>query len=267
MNVNIFSAGETSLLYIRYMGCNRKPHLVNIGPMLRNSYIIHYVINGRGFYNNNPVETGQGFLIMPGNIEEYHADPKDPWELLWVVSEDPKMKDLFATFHAHPKTGIFSFDYLEAARHTADSILLMPQRVVNCAQMLELFLSVYKHQDCGVLCSPEQTRTESYVNFTVNYIHLNYQSPITIGELTELLGVSQPYLFRIFKAATGKSPKEYLGDYRILQAKKLLKETNLTIGEIASSVGYPDALAFSKFFSRRQGISPQTYRKNKNGTA
>lgn len=43
MNINIFSAGETSLLRIRYMGCNRKPYLVNIGPMLRESYIIHYL--------------------------------------------------------------------------------------------------------------------------------------------------------------------------------------------------------------------------------
>ena len=263
MNVNIFSAGQTPLLCIRYMGCNRKPHLVNIGPMLRNSYIIHYVTGGRGFYNGDPVETGQGFLITPGHIEEYHADPQDPWELLWIVSEDENMKNLFPAYQADPETGIFSYDYVDAARRTADSMGMLPQRVVSCAELLELFLGVYKYQDRSALNGVEQTRMESYVDFALHYIHMNYQSPITVQELTKLLGVSQPYLFRIFKAATGKSPKQYLSDYRLLQARKLLAETTLSISQVAASVGYADPLAFSKFFSSRQGISPQGYRKMK----
>lgn len=267
VNVNIFSAGETPLLQIRYMGCNRKPHLVNIGPMLRNSYIIHYVTCGRGYYNGNPVEMGQGFLMTPGHLEEYHADPADPWELLWVVSEDPGMEKLFPAFSADPETGVFSYDYVEAVRHTAQTLCLMPQRLVSGAELLELFLSVYKHQDCSASRESEQSQTKKYVDFALRYIHMNYQSPVTIAELTELLGVSQPYLFRIFKAVTGKSPKQYLGDYRLLQAKKLLLETDMTVGEIAASVGYADSLAFSKFFSGRQGCSPKHYRKNKNGTA
>lgn len=249
------------------MGCNTKSHLVNIGPMLRTSYIIHYVTGGRGYYNGRAVETGQGFLMTPGHIEEYHADPGDPWELLWVVSEDGEMKNLFPAYGADPETGIFSFDYVGAVRHAAEALRLMPRRVVSSMELLELFLGIYKHQDRSVLCPLDQSRTQAYVDFALHYIHQNYQSPVSIQELTQLLGVSQPYLFRIFKAATGKSPKQYLGDYRLLQAKKLLRETDLTIGQVAASVGYPDALAFSKFFTGRQGISPQRYRQNKNGTA
>lgn len=268
MNVNIYSSGDSPFLHIRYMGCNRKPHLVSIGPMLRNSYIIHYVFGGRGFYNGSQVETGQGFVITPGHIEEYHADPQDPWELLWVVTEDPDMAKLFPAFDADPETGIFSYGYVEAVRYGADALCLLPRRVVSSAELLELFLRIYKHQQQSVFHGPEQTRTQSYVAFALDYIHKNYQSPITVSELTQLLGVSQPYLFRIFKAETGKSPKQYLGDYRLLQAKKLLAETDLTVSEVANSVGYADGLAFSKFFSGRQGCSPLRYRqKNKNGTA
>ena len=261
MNLNVFSAGKTPLLQIRYMGCNRKPHLVNIGPMLRNSYIIHYVTGGRGYYNGNPVETGQGFLMTPGHVEEYHADPEDPWELLWVVSEDPTMASLFPAYGADKQTGIFSYDYPNAVRHVAQTLVHMPGRVISSTEMLELFLRLYKYQDNTALCGQQQSRMQSYVDFALEYIHLNYQSPITIGELTQLLGVSQPYLFRIFKGATERSPKQYLGDYRLLQAKKLLTETELTVGEIAASVGYADSLAFSKFFSGRQGCSPQQYRR------
>lgn len=262
MNVNVFSTGQTPLLHIRYVGCNRKPHLVNIGPLLRNSYIIHYVTGGRGFYNGRPVETGEGFLITPGQIAEYHADPNDPWELLWVVSEDKTMQAIFASFGADPDTGIFSYGYVSAARHAGDAMLLMPRRIIGCEEMLELFLGIYKHQ--GRSDAP-QTGEQTYVDFALEYIHANYHSPITVQELSELLCISQPYLFRIFKAATGKSPKGYLGDYRILQAKKLLRETDMTITQVALSVGYTDVLSFSKFFAARQGVSPSCYRSEEKG--
>lgn len=261
MNVNIYSAGEMPLLQIRYMGCNRLPHRVSIGPMLRNSYILHYVTRGRGYYNGNLVESGQGFLITPGHVQTYHADPDDPWELLWVVSEDITMGRLFEAFGSDPATGIFSYDYVSAVRHAGEAMLLMPKRVVSPAELLELFLSIYKHQDRFAPNETEVSRAQSYVDFAVQYIHTNYQSSVTVGELTALLGVSQPYLFRIFKTATGKSPKQYLGDYRLLQAKKLLEETDLSVTEVAGSVGYADVLAFSKFFRLRQGVSPQQYRQ------
>ena len=262
MNVNVYSAGKATLLHIRYMGCNRQPYEVNIGPMLRNSYILHYVTRGRGYYNGHAVEEGQGFLMTPGHIEEYHSDPSNPWELLWVVSEDENIKQIFESYHADPDTGIFSYDYVSAVRHAGDSMLMMQQRVVTCTELLELFLGIYKHHDRPSMSRFEPLRTKSHVDFALYYIHLNYQSPISIGELTELLGISQPYLFRVFKAATGKSPKQYLGDYRLLQAKKLLRETSLTVSQVAASVGYADPLAFSKFFTMREGISPQKYRQS-----
>ena len=261
MNVNVYSSGKATLLHIRFMGCNRRPYRVNVGPMLRNSYIIHYVTRGRGYYNGHAVEEGQGFLMTPGNIEEYHADPDNPWELLWVVSEDETMRELFAAYHADPETGIFSYDYISAVRHAGDSMLMMPQRVVGCTELLELFLGIYKHQEQPSAQGAERVQTKGYVDFALHYIHLNYQNAISIGELTQLLGVSQPYLFRIFKAETGKSPKQYLRDYRLLQAKKLLRETSLTISQVAASVGYADALAFSKFFTQGQGISPRKFRQ------
>jgi len=261
MNVNVFSAGRTPLLHIHYMGCSRQPHQVNVGPMLRNSYIIHYVTGGRGFYNGRPVETGQGFLMWPGHIEEYHADPTDPWELLWVVSEDEAMAQLFPAFCADPETGVFSYDYVDAVAHTAQTLRMMPQRLVSCTELLELFLSVYKHHDRSVLQQNEKSRAQSYVEFALEHIHMNYQRGVTVQELTQLLGVSQPYLFRIFKANTGRSPKQYLTDCRLLQAKKLLRETAMSVTEIAASVGYGDVLTFSRFFSRREKKSPLRYRR------
>lgn len=263
MNVNIFSAGQTPLLQIRYMGCNRRPHLVNIGPLLRHSYIIHYVTSGRGFYNGNLVEKGQGFLMTPGHVEEYHADPDDPWELLWVVSEDDAMNRVLETFGADARTGIFSYNYVDAVSRTGEAMLMMPRHPVSCDELLELFLGIYKYHNHSALYGQPKSHAEGYIDFAMHYIHLNYQNDISISELSSLLGVSQSYLFRIFKEATGLSPKQYLSNYRLLQAKKLLRETSLSVSQVAASVGCPDALAFSRFFSSREKISPQKYRRKK----
>ncbi len=261
MTVNVYTRGDTPLLRIRCMGCNRLPKTVNVAPMLRNSYIVHYVVKGRGFYNGSPVEKGQGFLIYPGHIVDYHADPRDPWELLWVVSEDENMEKLFPSYRADPVTQIFSYDFVPAVSGVMDALALLGQTVQRPSVVLELFLRIWNHHDRDPLRGTAQSKAQTYVEFALDHIHANYHSPVTIKELSELLGVSQPYLFRIFQAVTGKSPKTYLGDYRLQQAKKLLAETHLTIAEVASSVGYTDALAFSRFFSEKEGVSPRAWRQ------
>ena len=58
----------------------------------------------------------------------------------------------------------------------------------------------------------------------------------------------------------GKSPKEYLTEYRIKQACRLLKETDLSISAIAYSVGFENNLYFSKAFKKQKGLSPSEYR-------
>ena len=260
MRLNVYSMEQGPLLHIRYMGCNRLPDTVRVMPTVRTSYIIHYVTKGRGYYNGTLVAAGQGFLIYPGHTASYWADPNDPWELLWIVSEDPNMEKLFPSYRADPTTQVFSFDFIPAVRHMCDTLEMLGTKVVSAAVLLELFLGLYKYHDSITDATQTRPKGDIYADFAVRYIHDNFTNPITVLEIADLLGVSQPYLFRIFKNATGKAPKQYLNDYRLLQAKKLLTETSMSITEIARSVGYEDVLAFSKFFSAKTGTSPRSYR-------
>lgn len=74
---------------------------------------------------------------------------------------------------------------------------------------------------------------------------------ITVEELLDLVGVSQPYLYKIFKNKFNMSIKEYITYHKINRAKKLLIETDMLITEIANPVGCSDVLAFSKAFSSK----------------
>ncbi|MDN5276704.1 MAG: two-component system, response regulator YesN [Clostridiales bacterium] len=74
--------------------------------------------------------------------------------------------------------------------------------------------------------------------------------------------ISPYYLSHLFKEELNITFLEYLTMVRMEEAKKLLKDTSLSIVAIASQVGYEDASYFSKVFKKYVGISPAQYRKN-----
>lgn len=83
-----------------------------------------------------------------------------------------------------------------------------------------------------------------------------------MSELTKVLGISQPYLYKIFTEKCGVPPKKYISLRKADEAKRLLSETTLTINEISLSVGYENVLDLFKFFKKTCGITPTQYRKS-----
>jgi YesN/AraC family two-component response regulator len=90
---------------------------------------------------------------------------------------------------------------------------------------------------------------------------LHYHDDIQITDIAYHVGVHPNYLSLIFKEEIGITPKKYLSNLKLKKAKELITETTEPINIIASSVGFNDALAFSKFFKKEFGISPSQYRK------
>ena len=100
----------------------------------------------------------------------------------------------------------------------------------------------------------------SYVEEALKYIEANYSEAVTIQDLANWLGLERTYLYRLFKSMVGMSPQAYLLDVRIRQACTLLTHSDLTITNIACSVGYEDSLYFSRLFHRKKGQTPSQYR-------
>ena len=88
----------------------------------------------------------------------------------------------------------------------------------------------------------------------------HYEESIPIEALAEKFKISVRSLNRRFKAAAGITPLQYLQELRINQAKQLLKQSNLTIAEIAFAVGYQDTSHFGSLFRKYSGVAPMEYR-------
>lgn len=245
---------------IVHMGFSDDTRVTRWGPGKRNTYIIHYVLEGKGFYNNTPVQKGQGFLITPGLLEEYHSDSTDPWHFLWFVAEGEDMGKLFQYYNADPHTLVFNYNFIPQLRALENKIKLMDKNTSNPFELLAFFMEIFKYHLPGQSASQTSSNQEMYLAFAMNYIETHYAQKITVAKLAERLGISQVYLYKIFRQKFGKSPKEYINDYRMTQAKILLKETNLSVSEVGKAVGYDDVLAFSRFFALHESISPSKYR-------
>ncbi len=88
----------------------------------------------------------------------------------------------------------------------------------------------------------------------------NYQTEFLISNVAEKFRLSVRSLNRRFKLATNASPLQYLQELRINHAKALLKQSNLTVLEVADLVGYHDASYFTSLFKKLNAVTPNEYR-------
>lgn len=99
--------------------------------------------------------------------------------------------------------------------------------------------------------------TQQYKNSLIQHIY-TYQS---VAAHADLLTISPNHLNKCVKASTGKSANELLEDMILLESKVLLKQTDLSISQIAYKVGKQTPTNFSRFFKIKMGVTPSEYRQ------
>lgn len=262
MRYRIYSIGELSVLKIYSIGYSADIAGTTFAFRENEFHLVGYVLSGQGTFNGYPLTAGQGFLFTPNVVENIYPDKADPLELLWFTSADPSFEAVLKHYRADDTTHIFTHSSPPELQYIKEFVLAENRATISDSKMLEFFFSVFKyHQNEQNTLPDHHTAAQRYIDFSVNYIKANYSRNVTVSQLTKILGISQPYLYKIYKHAFGKSPKEFIDEYRITQAKKMLIETEHTVSEIAHDVGFSDSFAFSKAFSSKQGCSPSEYRQ------
>ncbi len=112
----------------------------------------------------------------------------------------------------------------------------------------------------------DQKKTEPAVNQKVyeviHYLKDNFDQTITLDQLADDFYISRYYLTRVFKKTTGFTIFEFIHSLRVVEAQKLLRETNKKVIDIAEKVGFTNVSNFGKVFKSVTGMSPLHYRKN-----
>lgn len=110
-------------------------------------------------------------------------------------------------------------------------------------------------------CKLKENKKDYIVDFILEYIHLHYNEDIYLELFADRLNLTKEYISQYFKNKMGINLVNYLNEFRIEKAKKLLSETSLSINEVAQNVGYNTPNSFSRIFKQYVGKSPREYRQ------
>ncbi|MCD9025989.1 AraC family transcriptional regulator [Cohnella silvisoli] len=264
-----FNARELTVLFA---GESQTKPQHRIGPKVVDYYLLHYVISGKGRFRTGEFEAeltaGDSFLIHPSQLFHYVSDEVDPWRYRWVAFAGTLSDSLIAEAGLGPDLPIVHSggnkspgercrSIYEAFRGRGSSASL-----VASGHLHLLFASLHEAVSEGTISQVRpDTHSEELVRQVVGYLSTQYAEPVTIQGMAETLGYNRAYLSRLFKQHTSISPITFLTKLRVDHGRRLLRERpELTVEQIASSVGFQDALYFSKQFRRLYDQSPSDYR-------
>lgn len=104
--------------------------------------------------------------------------------------------------------------------------------------------------------------TDDQLRVAIDYIQDHIQGPLDLASISRAAGLSEFHFARLFKAATGKTPFQFVTRTRMERARQLLRKTRIPIFEIAERVGYQKTSHFSARFRKICGCKPGSYRKS-----
>lgn len=141
------------------------------------------------------------------------------------------------------------------------AVLFESKKVRKCQNVVEM-----KELIISNLTAIAETQREDMpakgaqsIHAVLRIIHMQYMKNITMESVAGQMNYTPYYLSRVFKKYTGCTFSEYLSNYRIEQAKKLIREGKLSIKEIASATGFNSQGYFAKIFKKYTGVSPSDF--------
>jgi AraC-like DNA-binding protein len=256
---------ETLSLKVHNVGREKCSSLHQWGPGIRNFYLLHYIVSGKGTYTvgGKTYNIGQGstFLIYPNTEITYCADSNDPWDYYWVGFNGNDARIII-----NQTDFTISNPVIDVDMNTHFESLLMDiydakgnkdSSKIKMTGYLMLALSLLVEK--AMSSKGSHTTSSIYINKAMEFIELNYSQKLTVQEIAHYVGISRSQLYRVFMESYQKSPMQMILEYRILIACGYLKNSQMTISSIGYSVGFEDSLYFSRVFKKIKGMSPREY--------
>lgn len=226
----------------------------------RETYIIYYVYSGKGVFTladvSYSVSGGQAIFIAP-NVEMTHeTNENEPLEYRWVEFYGDKAEALISECGLSPEAPVYN-DKSGSLAAAFESLVSMGK--VNEYQLSGAFRNIAAAMS-GALSKPANPYGEHF-NKAVAYIQAHISDGVNVSDIARHLNISRGYLTLVFNSISGKSTKQYIIDYKIDVAKRLLRNTGMSIEEVGESVGVVSPGHFSRLFKTETGCSPLEYRR------
>lgn len=266
--LNLINNLDLKLYYCGTQEC-RPNH--SWGPAIKEHFKIHYIHKGKGIFRLGNetyyLEEGQGFLICPNVISFYKADDKEPWSYSWCAFDGINAEAYLKRANLTNHNPIFEYNKDDKVNKCFGEMIVATNfensSDLRLQSLLYLFLAtIIDEADLDSTFQKNKTNKNIYINKAIDFIHINYSRKIRVSELAKYIGLDRKYISKLFKDVVGVTIQDYLISFRINKAKEMMKDKQLSIGDISRSVGYDNPLIFSKTFKKVSGVSPSKYRES-----
>lgn len=132
---------------------------------------------------------------------------------------------------------------------------LIAATIYKVGDILSHYLTEHPEVD-----SPMHNRAEEYFKQFTELLGEHYKHERSVGFYARQLCITPKYLTTLIKRISGKSVSEWIDSYVILEAKTLLKYSNMSVQEIAYYLNFPNQSFFGSYFKRNAGMSPSQYK-------
>lgn len=232
-------------------------------------------VKGRGWWEAHGrlsvIQKGDLLVLPPGCTHACGPQASHPWTVHWVRAEGEHLAAYLRELALGPQSPVLHLGEDPQGIRLLNEILHSLQRgpsfvnLLQASQALAYLLSclIQKRQAAG----PESSDAVHKVAQAIIYMSEHLDEPLRVAVLARLAGLSRAHFGELFKDQTGSSPRDYLHLLRIHQACRLLRDSPLSVKEIAARIGYRDPFHFSRQFKAFQGASPSEYRAARTGQA
>ncbi|MDR0835534.1 MAG: helix-turn-helix domain-containing protein [Tannerella sp.] len=228
----------------------------------------------RGLVNLQPFTTQAPCLIilLPDQILQHEYFSEDFSGLFIVMS-----RRFEASLNLHEEFSLFlsvrnnpciplndneldaMLGYYSMMKRTV-SIKDNPRRLEIAKHLTLAFFYGLGYEHHKPLDEDKKSKHEILTQNFLKQVQVHYKVHRDIGFYADKLCLTPKHLSKVIKDSSGKTADEWIDDYVTLEAKALLKSTNMTIQQISDELNFPSQSFFGKYFKRNTGMSPKTYR-------
>ena len=229
--------------------------------------------------NNFRFSKDSMFIYAPKNIIQVHSDERFCAHMVIITPEFmqrlnvdiKRMMPLFLRYANRP-----CIELSEEECRTFRSFLSQVEQELAAPDtpfsrdVVDALVTATIYKSCDILTlhaeeqaspvPPIRSRNEFYFKEFMRLLNENYKSERSVLFYAQKLCITPKYLTSLIKRVSGKSVSEWIDDYVILEAKTLLKSSNMSIQEIAYYLNFPNQSFFGCYFKRHAGLSPSQYK-------
>lgn len=226
-----------------------------------------------------PVSAGSILLIIPGQLHSINQYESDSMEYENIIFKPEillaKQTDACNSNYFLPLLdgtlqlptlfvpGMPHYEQIATCIDNADEICKTcpdAYQLVIKGQLYLMFYTLFS-QYCQKQVRRKDNKSLDKMKQIIKYIENNYMDKITIETMSQELGLSQSHFMKFFKNTMGTTFIDYLNEYRLTMASRLLVSSESSILNIAAEVGFDNLSYFNRLFKKRFAVTPRDYRK------